>query len=454
MGQRKTLTEKQIVLLRWIADGCSAGGVEGEHYRISAAALRSRGLVTTTGRGPTWTAKVTTAGQEYLAEVDSANPPAPRQPNVSVTVQLINDLIEAGGSLTFPQPVWFEPGSVDYERRARLVERHGKVPVGKLLMVRHRGREIQIDLIDAPIGLRPPELPIAVPAMVKQYHSVVKEFRDRIERHEVSRAALPRVLRILQGLVKEAERRGYTVRLAPDPTSNFDHRSSNRWSSQNDGHLLMGVRGFSTRLRVFEEGLPSRAYWAQQNVSRSKDSEKLSASTLRQYEAGATGRLVIELDGPYGHGGRVHRFADRRRWTLEEKLAEVLYGVELRAADDEERKREVERVAAEHKRAWEAAVERARECHAHQRRAEALDGQIARWQGADEIRSFCDAVEVAYSDDAETVEWVSWARAHASLIDPLSEAPRAPAPREPASLEELEPFLGGAKPPGRGGTSW
>ncbi|MGZ4358012.1 MAG: hypothetical protein ACXVRU_14510 [Gaiellaceae bacterium] len=49
MAQRKTLTEKQVLLLRWIADGCPEGVMEDEFHRISAAALRNRGLITTRG---------------------------------------------------------------------------------------------------------------------------------------------------------------------------------------------------------------------------------------------------------------------------------------------------------------------------------------------------------------------------------------------------------------------
>lgn len=60
-----------------------------DHHRISAAALRSRGLATTSGRGASWAATLTKAGEEYLARVDGPTPPIPRQPNVSVTEQLV-----------------------------------------------------------------------------------------------------------------------------------------------------------------------------------------------------------------------------------------------------------------------------------------------------------------------------------------------------------------------------
>ena len=51
VAQRKTLTESQVAVLRWIGDGCPEGGDRGnDFHRISAAAaLRRRGFVETLG---------------------------------------------------------------------------------------------------------------------------------------------------------------------------------------------------------------------------------------------------------------------------------------------------------------------------------------------------------------------------------------------------------------------
>ena len=71
MAQRKTLNETQVAVLRWIDDGCPEGVVADlVSARISSAALRNRGLVRTSGHGPTWKATITAAGKEYLQQVD------------------------------------------------------------------------------------------------------------------------------------------------------------------------------------------------------------------------------------------------------------------------------------------------------------------------------------------------------------------------------------------------
>lgn len=79
MAHRPTLTQAQLDLLGWIADGCPEGVVEGESYRISAAALRRRGLVKTRERGADWSAEITPRGRATgpITTDDYAPLPAP-----------------------------------------------------------------------------------------------------------------------------------------------------------------------------------------------------------------------------------------------------------------------------------------------------------------------------------------------------------------------------------------
>src|SRR3546814_14566939 len=54
-------------LLEWIKAGCPAGVYDGEDYshRISARALKSRGLVEIRGHGKTWIATLTLRGENW-----------------------------------------------------------------------------------------------------------------------------------------------------------------------------------------------------------------------------------------------------------------------------------------------------------------------------------------------------------------------------------------------------
>lgn len=186
------------MVLRWIEDDCPVGVMEGNSCRISAAALRNRGLVKISGRGPTWSAVISDAGRAYLEQVDRQTAPLRREANGSVTEQLVKDVIDAGGSLRVPRRSYRGEG-IDYERRARLAERNGRVPPGKRLSVTFLPHgEMQIDMVDAPAGTTLDLRPVPVPHHVARYHPVVGAFRKPADRHEVSRAVLPRVSRILQ----------------------------------------------------------------------------------------------------------------------------------------------------------------------------------------------------------------------------------------------------------------
>ena len=246
MAQRTSLSEAQVELLRWIGAGCPPGIYEGTHHRISVAALTRRGLVVARGHGPTWTATLTSAGRSYLDQVEGSNPPLPRQANVSVTEQLVADVIEAGGTLQVPRHTP-GPGRVDWENRVRQAMRRGKVPPGKQLTyiyVRDKSTD-EIRLIDAPEGTELILLPVPVPERVARYHPTVPTFRKNVARLEMSDAALPRASRILQALVVESEARGLTVTAGAPATK---RSASSGWSAPTDGHIALEAPGATVRL--------------------------------------------------------------------------------------------------------------------------------------------------------------------------------------------------------------
>lgn len=444
MAQRKTLTVAQLEILRWIEQGCP-GGVHDPSdpsHRISAAALDRRGLVETSGRGPTWSASITSAGRDYLEQATKPGAPPPRQANVSVTRQLVDEVINGGGTLRVSN----DAGGDNYWRRAQLAERHGKVPDGKRMVVSRVGDEIEIKLLDSPARLGE----VSVPGRVSRYAPVVRRFRDAKTRHEVSRAEMPRMLRILQGLVVEAERRGFDVEIVEGEEPR--RYGSAGWSGGRDGHLRFSIRGHSESLRIREEGLPSRSYWIQQNSTYDYVKGESRPGPLSEYEEGATGRLEIEIVG-YGGGGRASKWGDRRSWALEEKLPEILREIEMRAVEAEERKREAERREAERQRQWELAMERAKGRWLEAYRGQILERQADQWRTAETVRAYVDAM-AAFAVGEEAEEWIEWSRAHADLVDPLTDGVRPPEPPDSIPLDELRPFLDGWSPYGPDHGRW
>ena len=436
VAQRKTLTERQVSLLRWIADGCPKGAMEDEFHRISAAALRNRGLIATTGRGPSWRAQLLPAGRAYLERVDSSNPPIPRQANVSVTQQLVDEIAGAEGVLRLPAKDWRNADQVDYAKRARLAEQLGKVPVGKRLVVREVGGELELRLEEALEGTVVELSPVGVPKRVSNLHPVARRFRADTGKHEVSRAALPRCVRIVHALAKELEHRGYEVRNVEKPTKGY---RGERWKAEYDGHLLVMIRGHEYHLRVSEEKVSTRSSFEDFPHSR--------APGRTHYDSAATGRLQIRADR-YGRGGRPAIWADRRSWTLEEKLSELVRELEVRAAEDDHRDAEKARAAEERQRQWEVAMEAARGQFREEHRARALRSQVAAWQEANLIRDYLRCVRDRHGASPESAEWIAWTGRYVDeFIDPLSRPPILPEAPEP-SPDDLKPLLGGLSPYG------
>lgn len=453
VAQRKTLTEQQVDLLRWISEGCPDEVMEDYFHRISAAALRRRGLVTTAGRGPTWSAKLTEAGREYLSKVESPDPPKPRQANVSVTQQLVDDILAAGGSVRVPRKRWGEADGVDYENRALMAERYGKVPDGMRLEVSVVDDELELRLVDVPGAISKVELvPIEVPQEVSRYHPVARRFRDLKEAHEISRAQLRRAVRIVHTVALESERRGWPVAAAGEVGDENDTRVTT------DGRLRINAAGHRFWLRLHEQGVHARGSW-EATVQHYRDLALRWGSYSRDvpsgpYDAEGTGELKLELEvkRDWIYRGRQSRWADRKSWSLEERLPHVFREIEARAAKadrvaEEERvaaekaAEEARRAAEERERRWHLLMEQAKGRLVETQRANLLREQVNAWQEAERLRSYCDAMEAAYDEDPKTSEWIAWARQFASRIDPLREAPSTPEPPEetPEALQEHLP---------------
>ncbi len=163
--------------------------------------------------------------------------------------------------------------------------------------------------------------------------------------------------------------------------------------------------------------------------------------------------LVIELG--YSRSSRQSRWADRKRWVLEDILGAVLREIETRAVEDAQRKADEERAKAEREVRWRAAMEKAKQLAAQEQHAEVLRAQARQWQGAADLSAYCDALErrlreTAGEDEAAVTSargWLAWARRYVQSLDPLTRLPAMPTTRDPKP-EELAPYLNGWSPHG------
>ena len=418
-------------VLRWIGDGCPDGVKKDDFHRISATALARRGLVETSGHRANWSASITKGGREYLAKVDGTDPPIARQANVSVTQQLVDEVIDAGGTLRVPSR-WGRPGEVSYESRARLAEEHRKVPPGKRFEIRRvSNEELELELVDAP-GIGEAELvEIEVPERVSRYHPAVRSFRDAKSSHRVSRQGLSRASRILHAIALEAQQRDWTV-------------EGSRDSEAESGLLQITADDQIFWLAIFEGGVGDRGSWEDEwehHRRMRRDFPYYSGDAPSEaYDAEADGKLTVSLscEKSWRYRGRQSNWSDRSSWSLDERLPHLFVEIEERAIEgarlDAEDRTKAEEEAARQQREreeretkWSELMERAKLRLVESHRAAQLHRQLDSWDLSSRIERYCDALEATQGKDAGTLDWISWAREYAKKIDPT---------KTPSSLPE------------------
>jgi hypothetical protein len=376
---------------------------------------------------------------------------------VSVTQELVEDVIAAGGTLVVPSKSWRDPGSVDYRRRARLAEHLGKVPTGKLFAIRNLpDGNLEIELVSGPTmpgGGKPK--PIEVPEQISRYHPAAKSFRDGKDRHEVSRELVQRATRVVHVLSSEATARGWEVRAASRSPDAYGRES---WTPSKDGHLVIETEDERFWFRLREGKVRLRGRWEQEvehhrNVDPDSPWWRDREIPGGPYDANADGKLDLELfcGKRYAYGDRQSRWGDRQRWSLEDRLTDVVLEIETRAAEATRRDEEEREAAAEAKRrAEEEARQREVDFKVHlkeawrrlfeARRAKELRSQASAWSEAKALGAYCDAVEAAHGDDPEARRWLEWARGFIEELDPLDKPPSLPEITE-APEDELQQYM-------------
>lgn len=351
-------------------------------------------------------------------------------------------------------PYWREQGERDYRQLVDAAQRWGKVPEGKRLVTDHlRGGQLEIRLEDAPEGTVIAPAPVAVPARFAKPHPVARQYRDDTDRHQVSKASVSRAVRIIHALATEAERRGYEVKKLQfelPPRRGYARRSMN-----GSADFAISIRGHRHGLHLFEEKVPLRGPWEDQERWHKTDHlhRQLGIEPrIGRYDKEGTGRLTISIDG-YSREGRQSSWGDRHSWKLEDKLPEVLREIEVRAVEDDHREADRKRQEEERHRQWEAAMERAKLRFIEAEREKVLRSQVADWQEVQLFEHYLKELEDAHGDDPEAAEWIDWARSFVIRLNPLARPARMPDVPDPEA-SDLTPFLGGWNPYGPQGRRW
>jgi hypothetical protein len=452
----RDLNPGQLEVLRWVAAGCPEGRYEGYSHRVSAAALKTRGLVIISGRGSTWKAALTARGAPVAELADKPvaeqpvstppakkvkpDPPTPKPPGKAE--QLIAELVAAGGVMRVPY--WREQGQPDYRARVSAAQRFNKVPAGKeLVLERVRGGQLEIRLEQAR-SAEAESISVDVPGRLTRPHPVAARYRDQHGQHQVSRSQLARSVRIIHALAVAAETRGHQIENVRQPRE----RSPRDAGKQAVAHIVVTVANYGYSLGIQEEKVLLRGIWEERKRLDEEHRQRWPTYThherLRPYDADGTGLLTLSLvDAGYRREGRPPSWSDRKSWSLEEKLPEVLLELERRADEDARAAEEERQRAVEAQRKWETDVERAKELFIEAHRANELKAQVNARREAEAMRAYLVELEAAHGESAVSAEWIAWIRSYIDKRDPLTNAPEMPVSPD-ISREDLKPFL----PPG------
>lgn len=468
-------TERQLEVLQWIADGSPNGVMTDTTYKVAAYALERRSLARIKRRRP-WDAEITEAGRRILAGADfeqvSTDTSIPTEPTRNISLpkstnsdqkrsepkqsaaaarpavkgatEKMMDQLEVEHIIEFKSS---ERGR--YTQLVNVVRRKKLLPDNMELVVSPRwSNPCTVELKRRPEWQLVTLVPVDIPATLRAPHAVVTKLKDQhTDRLGMDTPRWNWTLRVIQGLVVEAEIRGHEVSVIPVPRTDYYGRSVDE---KNKGHLKIAIGEDEVQL----------------HFSQSKDtvSRTLSAAELRRQANGyrvptlesvKTDHIAVKLFGLEPEFWQAE-WVETDTSRADDFLPRILQEIELRAARAVEQRLKKQQHDDEERRQWELVRDQAIAQLNEKHRAEVLYDQAERFQRAELLADYIDAMKIkarsmnAFQASAAN-EWIHWAESHMLATNPLRGELHMPADPKP-DAEAIKPYMQGRSPygPGRG----
>ncbi|AFS13663.1 Hypothetical protein MIP_02426 [Mycobacterium intracellulare subsp. intracellulare MTCC 9506] len=441
--------------------------------------MASRRLVTVSKRGGVWSAAILAAGEHYLANgnyppghfakrhrgqlVDlevpvrptvvakqpvtpvcsepsggGTNKQAPRE-GLTPTRKLIKDIVDAGGLLEIDTT----DDTTSYRSLVGIINRRGMAPDGQeVIMVRGKSyRHVVFRLSSVSDWQTEPPSEVVAAERIARWHPAVASLRSDRRLDSIGKELRGRAFRLLHALAREADARGYAVRVPRQNDRGYAHESTKL-----SGDLIFKVGDIECSISIWQP---------QDRVDHTPTREELERQKLYawdrppRYDYIPANRLKIAIDTT-SHFSSKESWAETKTLSLQTRLPDVMMTFERWAVIDTEGREAERRAEIERRERESREAELARRAYVEHALGEQLKADLDNWELAGRLRRY--VVEMAakveqlvdLDDRAVASDWLTWCREYTAKCDPLGKPIRRPKITEPgySEIQEFRRRLG------------
>lgn len=446
-GMKSPVNQRQLDVLRWVADGCPAGrwAEDDYSYKTSAVALQVRGLVKITGRGRTWAATITEAGIYYLGHgaypaaphaapviaADSGRPaPSKHERPVLKQARELIDRLTNEGTVTIADPN--ERSRAHYRRILHACRAHHLVPEGQQLLFTGRDSGdiiIKLGLPSSDSETDWNRIRLNTRRITTNFDALRMALQTSSILDQLSEPLRPRAIDFLIDLAEH-------LRTSDIPLgANLKLKTPKLF-------IQTGTRRKDISLTEILDEVPHKMTPQEERQQRHEPWKQFPT-----HDQVPTGRLRLRVVRDGSHEVRSGRnyssfqpnsdvFCDQKRKPIERQVREIARAIKKGVDDDiaarelEEQRRAETQAARERKEAedlatWKAVRERARDKALLKLREATFAHAFESWQHAEDLRAFAarlhaDASEQGLLESRPRLQqWLQWARDRADQIDPI-----------------------------------
>lgn len=476
MALDNPLNQRQLDVLNWINDGCPDGRWTDYTFKTTAQSLASRRLVTVSKRGGTWKAAILPAGAHYLATgaypashwtrprrtaservqqvktwAAPSQPvtPVPRLPKKAIgassedggltpTRQLVQDIVAAGGVLE----VDTSDDNRSFTSLVGIINRRGMAPDGQeVILTRARHNRVIMRLSAVSDWKTDQPSKTLAAERIGRWHPMIAALRKEGWLDSIGRDLRPKALRLLHAIAREAEARGYKVRVSERNRHGY---LEDRTRLTGDLIIVMPEIECSVKIAQPTDRVPHTP-----TADELERQRKYNNWPPPQHDYVPANRLNMTIDTNSRYASKI-TWKETKTLKLEQRLPDVFITFERWAVVHAEETEAARLAEIAKRKRQEQEDELARDAYVQDALGQRLLVDMQAWKTAAKLREYLGAlaerVERIGDPEERTAaeEWLDWCRKYALEQDPLGRPIRKPRVKPPgySELQEFRSRLG------------